>query len=78
MNEIPTYNTYDIRPCYETMRIKRAVPLTPPRKEALFSNTVIHVIYRSATRNYTIPINIEKLGITTINVALSEAGKVSN
>ncbi|ATF10497.1 hypothetical protein [Candidatus Enterovibrio altilux] len=32
--------TYDIRQCYEIVRIKREILLIPPKKEVIFENEV--------------------------------------
>ncbi|WP_096619600.1 hypothetical protein [Candidatus Enterovibrio altilux] len=60
MDEISSDGTYDIRQCYEIIRIKRAVPLTLLRKGAIFKNEVIHRIERSITSISTAHISIEK------------------
>ncbi|ATF09955.1 hypothetical protein [Candidatus Enterovibrio altilux] len=36
INEISAYGAYDTRPCYETIHIKRVVPLILPEKVATF------------------------------------------
>ncbi|ATF08894.1 hypothetical protein BTN50_0360 [Candidatus Enterovibrio altilux] len=44
---------------YETVRIKRMVPLIPPREGAILGNEIIQVIYQLVTRNYMILINVK-------------------
>ncbi|ATF10233.1 Mobile element protein [Candidatus Enterovibrio altilux] len=43
INEILSNEAYDTRQCYESVRIKRGVPLIPPKKTSPFRNEVIRV-----------------------------------
>nr|WP_096618739.1 hypothetical protein [Candidatus Enterovibrio luxaltus] len=44
INEISADGAYETRQYYETVHIKQAIPLIPPKKDAFLKNEVIRII----------------------------------
>lgn len=51
IKEISGNFAYDTRECHRAIRVKKAIPLIPPREGAAFWERAIHTIWRLAARN---------------------------
>ncbi len=51
IKEISGDGAYDTRECHTAIRVKKAIPLIPPREGAAFWEKVIHVIWRLVAKS---------------------------